>query len=376
MNETQRKIIGLVVVIAVLGGIFILETRKPERSTPVSDTAQDINVVLNTMTKKEKVKRYELAKEVSTPDGFINTEQIAISELIGEKVILVDFWTYTCINCQRTIPFLNSWHDKYKDDGLVILGVHTPEFEFEKEYDNVLRAVEKFGVEYAVILDNDYSTWNAYRNRYWPRKYLIDVDGFIVYDHIGEGGYEETEKKIVEALNELKERKGEESITMNESVPKDVDIVDASKPLTPEIYLGASRIQYLANLPAQNCLNGTCDFSKISDVALNTYALSGTWNIQAENATLESNIGSIFLKFTANKVNLVAGAETSVRAEIYLDGELISEKMAGGHVMDSAVQFKENQLHNLVDLRGQYGEYVLEIRFLEGGVSAFAFTFG
>ena len=177
----NKNIILLVAVLIVVGAIFYLESLKPEQS--------DLDPVVadNIVPVEEKASMYEEAKEITTPDGFINVDDISVSELIGKKVVLVDFWTYSCINCQRTLPFLNAWYDKYKDQGLEILAIHTPEFEFEKDYGNVLAATEKFDIEYPVILDNDYSTWRAYKNRYWQRKYIIDIDGFIVYDHIGEG---------------------------------------------------------------------------------------------------------------------------------------------------------------------------------------------
>jgi thiol-disulfide isomerase/thioredoxin len=383
MNGNYKKIISTIVVLGVLGAIIYLEAGKPEQSS-VTAGSHDIDIALDSLAKEEKAKTYEVGKEISTPDGFINTDfdgdgkenGITISELIGNKIVLVDFWTYSCINCQRTTPYLNAWYEKYKDDGLVILGIHTPEFEFEKEYANVTRAVEKFEIEYPVILDNDYSTWNSYLNKYWPRKYLLDVDGFIVYEHIGEGGYDETEAVIVKALNELKERNGEAPITVRDVAPEGIDVVDTSKPRSPETYLGASRVQYIANLPSLDCLEGSCEFPKVSDLNLNTYSLFGTWRMQPEEAVLESGNGSIFLKFTGNKVNLVAGSETGVTAEIYLDGERIPESVAGGDVEGGSVLFKENQLYNLVDLRGEYGEHTLEIRFLDAGVSAFAFTFG
>jgi len=373
MNEKYRTIIGAVVVIAVLGTIFVLESRKPDRAGAVaSNGAADIEI--NTMENGDKKKRYEPAKEISSPDGFINTDNLTISELIGKKIILVDFWTYSCINCQRTIPYLNAWHEKYADDGLVIVGLHTPEFDFEKDYENVSRAVEKWEIKYPVVLDNDYSTWMSYKNRYWPRKYLIDVDGFIVYDHIGEGGYEETEKKIVEALNELHEREGMGGVVIDNTPVKEVDVV-SGKVGTPETYLGASRVQYLANLPHTGCLNGVCTFTPSGEIALNTFELSGEWKIENEQATLSGDGGAILLHFSANKVNLVAGALKDVKAEIYLDGKLVNGG-AGEHVKDGIVTFMEHDLYNLVDLGGKYGEHTVEIRFQDGGVSAFAFTFG
>jgi len=274
------------------------------------------------------------------------------------------------------LPFLNSWYEKYSDQGLVILGLHTPEFEFEKDLGNVERAVEKFGVQYPVILDNDYSTWTAYRNRYWPRKYLIDIDGFIVYDHIGEGGYDETEEKIVELLNEKSRVLGGSEVVRDTGTPTNIDIVDNRLVKTPEIYLGYSRIEYIANLSSRDCFGSRCDYGLLGNVALNTYQLNGAWTINAEESTLNSDTGSIFIRFSANKVNLVAGADKDVRAQIYLDGELVKNNYGGADVTAGEVVFKAHDLYNLVDLKGEYGEHLLEIRFLDPDIRAFAFTFG
>ena len=147
----------------------------------------------------------QLAPDISTPDGFINTDgkPITIGEFKGKKVVLVSFWTFSCINCKRTLPYLNDWHSKYKDQGLEIISIHTPEFSFERVQKNVEDAVIVQNIKYPVVLDNDYSTWKAYGNQYWPRKYLINKDGYIIYDHVGEGAYEETEVEIKKALEEL-----------------------------------------------------------------------------------------------------------------------------------------------------------------------------
>jgi len=196
----QKNIILVLVLVAIFGSIYYLNSQKAE--TGNSGQSAENNIKIASMAKEDKAKMYEPAKEISSPDAFINSDPFEISDLIGKKVILVDFWTYSCINCQRTLPYLNAWYDKYKDKGLEIVGIHTPEFDFEKEYTNVVEAVKKFDIKYPVVMDNDFSTWHSYNNRYWPRKYLIDIDGYIIYDHIGEGGYDETEQKIQEALKE------------------------------------------------------------------------------------------------------------------------------------------------------------------------------
>jgi len=414
MTINKNHIILAIAVFSIVGGIFYIESAKVSRIGAESQGKSDINIeelvlsrseggqedgipnegsskveaesvivesVSNKQTAEERIlaKRelFEAAKEISTPDGFINVDTITISELIGKKIILVDFWTYSCINCQRTLPFLNSWHEKYNDKGLVILGIHTPEFDFEKDYDNVARAVEKWGVQYPVILDNDFSTWVSYRNRYWPRKYLIDIDGFIVYDHIGEGAYAETEKKIVELLNERSSVLGGETVDQDMTQPEDIDEVNFQQVRTPEVYLGSSRIEYLANLPSQNCFGKTCEFKTSGNIALNSYELNGMWLINPDESTLKSSVGSIFVRFSANKVNLVAGVKGGdVRAEVYLDGALVHIANSGSDVTGGIVTFSTDDLYNLIDLRGIYGEHLLEIRFLDPGISTFAFTFG
>jgi cytochrome c biogenesis protein CcdA/peroxiredoxin len=150
--------------------------------------------------------------EFVNPSGFVNTDgkEIKMSDFVGKQIILVEVMTYSCINCQRTFPYMNSWYKKYKDDGLTVIGLHTPEFAFEKKIENVEKAMEEFGIAFPVVLDNNYETWNAYGNRFWPRRYLIDLDGNIAFDHIGEGKYKETEEKIVELLEERKVKRGVE----------------------------------------------------------------------------------------------------------------------------------------------------------------------
>src|SRR5262249_31175168 len=146
--------------------------------------------------------------EIQDPAGFVNTPggaPITIGQFVGKKVILIDFVDYSCINCERTFPYLNEWWSKYQNQGLEIIAIHTPEFSFEKDINNVEMAAKQFGIQFPIVLDNNYATWNAYQNEYWPHKYLIDIHGNIVYDHIGEGGYDETEAEIVKLLNERKQ---------------------------------------------------------------------------------------------------------------------------------------------------------------------------
>src|ERR671925_1793917 len=213
-DNLSALIVGVAVVALIVG--FGIDFNSPELNNAASSQQKSFvpaAIVENngTITKVQIDKsQFKLAPELTKITGFINSEQITLADLRG-KVVLVDFWTYSCINCIRTIPYLNAWHEKYADQGLVIVGVHTPEFEFEKDYNNVQAAVEKFHIRYPVAQDNEKGTWEAYENRYWPRKYLIDTEGYVRYDHIGEGGYAETEKVIQSLLRERNAQLGLDS---------------------------------------------------------------------------------------------------------------------------------------------------------------------
>ena len=164
------------------------------RAAPVISDAERIS---------GKEDEYRRAEEISNPSGFVNADGFSVEDAAGENVVLLEFWTYTCFNCQNVQPHLNAWHEAYADDGLQVVGVHTPEFGFEREYANVEAAVREAGIEYPVVLDNGYATWDAYDNRYWPAIYLIDADGFVRYKHFGEGAYGATEQKIEDLLAEM-----------------------------------------------------------------------------------------------------------------------------------------------------------------------------
>jgi len=393
----------LIAVALIVGAIVYLDQSKaasvPTEPVVVVEAALPPSTPLTNPTEGEpepaakpsglslKQMRYERAKEITTPDGFINSsnpkgaaEPLTIGEFVGKKVILLDIWTYSCINCQRTLPYLKSWWEKYKDKGLVIIGLHTPEFEFEKKYDNVLAAVKKFGIEYPVVLDNDYSTWRAYKNQYWPRKYLIDIDGYIVYDHIGEGGYEETERKIQEALTERMARLGERGkvavpITEEKSI---------TRPESPEVYFGASRNQNLGN--GERGRVGVQSLAVPDTLTRNILYLGGTWNIQGEHAENESAGATIVFKYKAKEVYFVASSEKGVNAKIYYDDILVQGSGAidcrdkgfcGGEdvALDGIVYMKEDRLYKLIQHSG-IEEHVLKIEIEQSGLKAFTFTFG
>jgi len=358
MNVSKPYIL-VVVVLFLVGAIYLISSNSVKRGgsgesvaiAPRTFSGQD------KMTKKEdKMKRYELAKEITTPDGFINTDSkpITIGEFIGKKVVLIDFWTYSCINCQRTTPYLNAWHEKYKDKGLVIVGIHTPEFEFEKDYNNVKAAVDKFGIKFPVVLDNDYSTWTAYKNRYWPRKYLIDIDGYVVYDHIGEGAYEETEKKIQETLSERMAVLGE-SGTISQSLTKEISIQSGAK--SPETYFGSAR----------------------NDKQKNLLLPKDSWDITSEFAQNNSANASIVYKYTAKDVFFVAEADTETVVEVLLDGKPLGSE-AGADIIKTSdgktiVRIQEARLYKIIqDEKSE--THTIKFIIQKSGLRAFTFTFG
>src|SRR5688572_7548455 len=204
-DNLSALIVGAAVAPFIAGFGVYLNTSEPnngasgqKKSLVPATIVEDNGTITRVQIDKSQ---FKLDQELIDVNGYINSEPITLADLRG-KVVLVDFWTYSCINCIRTIPYLNAWHEKYADNGLVIVGVHTPEFEFEKDYNNVKAAVEKFDIQYPVAQDNEKGTWEAYENRYWPRKYLIDNEGYVRYDHIGEGAYAETEKVIQSLLAE------------------------------------------------------------------------------------------------------------------------------------------------------------------------------
>ncbi len=361
----NKKIILVFVIILIIFGIVYFEKMKPK-------APDETNIGKNEAEIKEG--KFLKAPELVGISGYLNTEEgLKISDLKG-KVVLIDFWTYTCINCIRTLPFLVEWDEKYRDDGLVIIGVHTPEFPFEKEYANVKMAMEKYGIKYPVVQDNDYATWNAYKNRYWPHKYLIDAEGFIRYDHIGEGAYDETEKKIQELLGEIGKDVSEGTTEIEDKTPRVRQ--------TPELYAG-----YEFALPrGQNLGNdGGMKPDEIVDYVLpdriekDAIYLEGKWKSNKNDLKAEEEGASIALEFTASAVNIVADSSgDALEMEVFIDDKYVRQAQAGDDVeFDGEKAFvvvDEPRLYNVV--RGEYGNYKLKLKTNSEYFSFNAFTFG
>ncbi len=332
-----------------------------EEKNVAKQTGQTTQVKYPTL--EEKAKKYSLAPDISTPDGFINTDgqPVSISQFKDKKVVLVDIWTYSCINCQRTIPYLNGWYAKYKDQGLEIIGLHTPEFSFEKVQKNVEEAVKNLGIQYPVVLDNDFSTWNAFQNEYWPREYLIDIDGYIVHDHAGEGEYDITERAIQDALAERNARLGEK-FTMPATVvdPKTKIEVDSGKIGSPETYFGSARNEYLANGAAGK--NGTQNLVIPDTTQSNSLYLGGAWSFVPEYA--QSTGGEVAFTYQAKNVYMVASSDAGADVEVYLDSNLTK-----------TLHIQDEMLYTIIS-GTDYSGHKLVLKIKSGTLKAFTFTFG
>jgi cytochrome c biogenesis protein CcdA/thiol-disulfide isomerase/thioredoxin len=279
------------------------------------------------------------------------------------RVVLVDFWTYSCINCLRTLPYLTAWDKAYRKDGLTIVGVHSPEFPFEKEASNVEEAIQRNGIHYPVAQDNELATWNAYGNQYWPAEYFIDAKGRVRYAHFGEGEYGKKEQIIRQLLAEAgKEVPGKETRVQA--------IAPSATVTTPETYLGAARAERFTNAMLSP---GTHDFTAPASLPANEFAYHGRWRIALDSATAEG--GSLDLEFGARRAYLVLGSPGHSRTmRVLLDGKPISSADAGSDVRDGVVTISSQRLYNLVDLpRVEHHVLTLEP---EAGVMGYAFTFG
>jgi cytochrome c biogenesis protein CcdA/thiol-disulfide isomerase/thioredoxin len=310
----------------------------------------------------EKLPDYGAAPDFTNTQQWFNTpggKPLSIAQLTGGegRVVLIDFWTYTCINCIRTLPYVKSWDEQYRDHGLTVVGVHSPEFAFEKDAGNVQAAIADDGIQYPVVQDNELGTWNAFANQYWPAKYLIDANGHVRYVHFGEGGYDETEQAIRSLLAEAGDKQ------LGGEAKPDGQVETADRDLrTPETYLGLARAQGWVNGPQP----GVKDYGRLDagSLDLNQFAYGGAWKIDDESATAVSG-ASVGLTFQARRVFLVLGSRGGEprQVEVLLDGE-----PAGRRTVTA------QRLYRLVDLP-EAGRHTLELRF-DDGIQGYAFTFG
>lgn len=296
----------------------------------------------------------QTAPEFAGIAAWQNSKPLTMRQLRG-KVVLIDFWAYSCINCLRTLPHVTRWYEQYKDKGLVVIGVHSPEFPFEKQEGNVRDAIKRFGITYPVAQDNDLETWDAWDNQYWPAEYLVDQRGNVVAHHFGEGNYMEMENGIRTLL-------GLPRLTEDKTAGSDKDAPDFNQLGSPEMYFGADRSKN--NASPQGTDTGTRVFTAPSRLELNQFALVGKWEIGRDNASLVDPNGEIRLHFKAKKVHMVASANTPVTIEVLVDGK-----------PQAPVTVQASQLYTLYSA-DDYKDHVLTIRIPKANFHAFTFTFG
>ena len=301
--------------------------------------------------------------------GWLNSQPLTPTGLAG-KVVLVDFWTFTCINWLRTAPYVRAWSQAYRDDGLVVIGAHTPEFSFEHEIDRVRQATTQRGIDYPVALDNDYAVWNAFENHYWPALYFLDADGIIRDHHFGEGRYEQSERVIQRLLGVERELLSVEALGVEAEA--DWDHLG-----TPESYLGYVRAEHLAS-PGAPAFDERHAYVLPEVLPFNHWALAGEWTIGREKVALEQAGGTIAYRFLARDAHLVlsAGAREPIPFRVLLDGEAPGPS----HGVDVDEQgnglLGDGRLYQLVREHNAVRERTLQITFLEPGAEAYVFTFG
>ncbi len=356
----------------------LLEKLHPKASAPETEVAS--NGTMKVATDAARPFHSDLPIEGPAPslDGavtWLNSEPLTSAGLRG-KVVLVDFWTYSCINCIRTIPYVRAWAEKYKDQGLVVIGVHAPEFAFEKNVDNVKKAIADFKIGYPVAIDNDYRIWRAFENNYWPAHYLIDAKGQIRYQHFGEGNYRQTEQAIQDLL-----REAGSDMPQSAPVAPNAKDAEASPDLghirSGETYIGYSQATGFVS-PEGLKADAAADYS-VASPDLNQWGLTGTWTVGPEQATLNKAGGGMTYRFSARDLHLVLGPSADgkpVRFQVTVDGKAPgtdhgSDIDAGGNGTVTATR-----LYQLVRQSGDVTARSFEIRFLDPGVQAYAFTFG
>jgi thiol-disulfide isomerase/thioredoxin len=290
--------------------------------------------------------------------AWLNSEPLTAEALRG-KVVAVDVWTYSCVNWLRTLPYVSAWADRYRDRGLVVVGVHAPEFGFEHDLDNVRRAVGELGVRYPVVIDNDFAIWRSFDNHYWPALYLVDRDGRVRFHHYGEGAYEECERAIQELL-------GVDEPAVRVDADGVAEAADWDGLGSPETYVGRARGERRTDHPADA-------------LGPNQWSLGGAWSVGDEAAVLNTAPGSIAYRFQARDLNLVLGPPESgapVRFTVRLDGEPPGEDHGVDVDESGDGTLSEPRMYQLVRLRSGAGDRTFEVTFLEAGVHAYVFTFG
>ena len=307
---------------------------------------------------------------------WLNSAPLTAQALKG-KVVLVDFWTYSCINCLRTLPYVKAWAEKYRDQGLVVIGVHAPEFAFERDVGNVTKAMKDLGINYPVAIDNDYKIWRAFNNEYWPAHYFADAQGRIRYHHFGEGEYAESERVIQQLLREAGTVNVADGLINAEATGVQL-ASDMSEVQSPETYVGFQRTEHF--VPETGLVpDKVAAYSPPAELALNDWSLDGKWNVGSERATSSAPSSRIVYRFHARDLHLVLGPGADgkpVRFKVLIDGKAPGDAHGTDVAPDGSGSVNSQRLYQLVRQSGSVTDRTFSIEFLDPGVSAYAFTFG
>lgn len=377
VEEWVRRVLGVMVVAGIVVIALGWDTRFLAQFTSANTTATEQRLIRNLAQTPEAAGGADprRAPPLEGATQWLNSPPLSDGMLRG-KVVLVDFWTYSCINCLRTLPYLKAWDEKYRAQGLVIIGVHAPEFAFEKDIKNVEQAVNELGIKYPVAIDNRYAIWNAFRNEYWPAHYLIDASGRIRNQHFGEGAYQETELRI-RAL--LKEANRDVAVNNDFVEVQGTGATAAAEDMerSPETYLGYARQKNFASREAIR-IEKPARYTAPRTLKLNQWSLGGMWQVTAESATLKQPGGAISFHFRGRDLHLVMGGNNGkpVRFRVTLDGAAPGNDHGVDVTANGDGVIREQRLYQLVRQRGEIRDRTFRIEFPDEGAEAFAFTFG
>ena len=382
-SELIRKVLGVLVLIGVAAIALGLDTRVLSKLSGAQTNAIESSLAhklgMGPAANRAVDFTAPLPVEGQLPPlaglgPWLNSEPLSLEQLRG-KVVVIDFWTYSCINCIRAIPYVQRWHERYANDGLVVIGVHAPEFAFERNPANVRKAVADLGITYPVALDNRYDLWRAMNNRYWPAHYFIDAEGRIRFHHFGEGGYDNSEKVIRLLLMEAGKRPpGQAGGALDAGGASAAAKADSLQ--SPETYLGYGRDQRFAS-PGGLAVEKVKEY-RLADTALNEWALGGAWKAEHERSVSQAPGARLRMRFHARDLHMVMGSASGkpVRFRVTMDGKAPGQDAGLNIAADGTGIVKDEGFYQLIRQKGAVADRTFEIEFLDPGAAVFTFTFG
>ncbi len=393
VDQLVKKALGFAVLLGVIAVAFNLDRTVLTRISKIETSSVENRLLsaighrnfeenkpsnsmmmIGTTTKLENIAIEGELPDLSGASSWLNSKPLTREDLKG-KVVLIDFWTYSCINCLRTLPYVKSWAEKYKLDGLVVIGVHTPEFAFEKIVSNVQNSLKDLEITYPIALDSDYKIWNAFKNSYWPAHYFVDRQGRIRHHHFGEGEYQESEKIIRDLLAE----DGRTIHAQNGEVhAAGVQIAGSLEDVqSPETYVGYGRTKNFVAFPSESH-DQIGQYESPKKLQLNQWALSGKWLVSEEKATVKQAHGKVVFRFHARDLHLVLGSSHTIKFKVTIDGHAPELDQGIDIDRNGFGEVNEHRLYQLIRQRNseQLSDHLFEIEFLDSGVDVYAFTFG